>query len=280
MDTMPGSEHRWYHPLGYQSQHGIYPDSGSFSAIGGSQSSQSYPAEASEHIFHSHADPDNGSWPRGGSHNPYHSICHQSTQHHLPSPTNLQDGSGNSPHSTGCSSRLYLPSTCGRSPHVNHQLSGCPNGPSNWHATYSQHLLSQTSSTYNSHGHSSASSNLSGEKDSKPILQREPYGSSYYNADDKPQPKLNLQSSVPPLGYSTPFYGSNANAAEFAASGLPYGMLGDMSRMSRYRGVTYPVADQGFGKSILVSTYLQMVVALQVQLRAFAIKTAFRQRSS
>ena len=252
MDAIPGPEHRWYHPLGYPSQHAIYQEGANFVPVAGSQSSQAYPAETMEHFFHSHSDSDSGSWPRGVSHNPYHSACHQSTQHHLPSSNNLQESSPTSPHSTGCSSRLYLPSSCGRSPHLNlHQMAGCPNGSTSWHSSYSQHLLSQsnsTNSTYNSHGNSVSTSNLNPEKDSKVFAQREAFASAYYNGDDKTQTKMSLQNSNPAMGFPSQIYGANINGSEFAGSGLPYSMLGEMSRMARYRGITYPVADQGFGK--------------------------------
>eukprot|EP00794_Sanderia_malayensis_P003781 gene3781-4304_t len=251
MDTMPGPEHRWYHPLGYQSQHGLYQESGtSYGSIGGSQSSQSYPPEPMEHFFHNHNDSENPTWPRNGSHNPYHSVCHQPT-HLTPSASALQDSS-TSPHATGCSTRLYLPSNCGRTPHINlHQMGACPNGTSNWHSSYSQHLLSSqnNNSNYNSHAHSGASSsNLNSEKDTKVFMQRDAYA--FYNGDDKPpQTKMSLQGTMPGLGFSSPLYGSSVNASEFNTSGLPYGMLGDMSRISRYRSVSYPVTDQAFGEN-------------------------------
>ena len=251
MDTLPGSEHRWYHPLGYQSQHGIYPDSANFGSVGGSQSSQGYPVEQMDHFFHNHGDSESSSWPRGVSHNTYHSGCHQNTQHHLPSSNSVADGPPSSPHTSGCSSRLYLPSGCVRSPHLNlHQMAGCPNGSSNWHATYSQHMLSQSApvnSTYSSHGHAGTPS-VNSDKDSKVLAQRDAYVSAYYTTDEKPPSKLNLQGSVPGFGFSSPIYGSNMSSSEFGSPGLPYGMLGEMSKMARYRGVAYPVADQGFGE--------------------------------
>eukprot|EP00795_Rhopilema_esculentum_P014333 gene14333-5374_t len=252
MDTLSGAEHRWYHSLGYSNQHSMYPEGASFGSVGGSQSSQGYPVESADHLFHGHGDSESGSWPRGGSHNPYHSACHQSTQHHLPSSNSLVDGQGGSPHSTGCSSRLYLPSGCGRSPHLNlHQMVGCPNGSSNWHASYSQHLLSQNApgNSYGSHGHPGTPS-ISSEKDTKSLSQRDAYLSAYYSNDEKPPiSKLNLQGSVPGVGFSSQIYASNMNSSELGPSSLPYGMLGEMSKMARYRGVAYPVAEQGFGES-------------------------------
>jgi len=267
MDTLPGSEHRWYHSLGYPGQHSMYPEGASFGSIGGSQSSQGYPAEPVDHLFHSHGESDVGPWPRGASsHNPYHSVCHQSTQHHLPSSNSVPEGQGSSPHTSGCSSRLYLPSGCGRSPHVNlHQMVGCPNGPPNWHSAYSQHLLSPSASSnvYGSHAHP-GTPGLSGDKDSKPLSQRDAYLSSYYSTDEKPISKLNLQSPVGSIGFSSQLYGANT-ATELVAQGLPYGMLGEMSKMARYRGVAYPVSDQAFGKSaIYISRSVEALCKIHV----------------
>ena len=254
MDTLPGSEHRWYHSLGYPNQHSMYPEGASFGSVGGSQSSQSYGVEPVDHLFHSHGDSEAAPWSRGGSsHNPYHSVCHQSTQHHLPSSNSVPEGQGSSPHTSGCSSRLYLPSGCGRSPHVNlHQMVGCPNGPPNWHSSYPQHLLSPnaSSNSYGSHGHT-GTPGINGDKETKPLSQRDAYLSAYYSNDEKPISKMNLQSPVPGIGFSSQIYGSNMTSSELGAPGLPYGMFGEMSKMARYRGVAYPVSDQAFGEYLL-----------------------------
>lgn len=126
---------------------------------------------------------------------------------------------------------------------------GCPNGPQNWHSSYSQHLLSQntSSNSYGGHGHS-GTPGINGEKDTKPLSQRDAYLSAYYNNDEKPIPKMNLQSPVGGIGYSSQIYGSNMTSSDLGSPSLPYGMLGEMSKMARYRGVAYPVSDQTFGE--------------------------------